>query len=196
MQAPRPPETFETHRLTLRPVTKSDAASIFAYASDPEVTRFLTFPRHESTSVSEQWAQRCAGCWHEGNAFPWAIIEREGSEFLGLIELRIDLPKASFGYVFNQRAWGRGYATEAASTVVDWAISQPTIFRVWSTCHPENIRSARVLQKSGLRLEGRFENWGAWPNLDEPAGAGLVYARIRAVGSSPTPGPMAGPLQA
>jgi RimJ/RimL family protein N-acetyltransferase len=170
---------LESERLILRPVMPSDAAAIFAYAGDPEVTRFLNFPRHEALTESDAFARRCIQCWQDGTAYYWAITERRDPTLLGGIELRLNPPRADFGYVLNRRAWGFGYASEATSAVVAWSIAQPQIFRVWATCHPDNARSIRVLEKSGLTFEGRLENWEARPNLGEAAGASLVYARVR-----------------
>jgi RimJ/RimL family protein N-acetyltransferase len=78
--------------------------------------------------------------------------------------------------------------SEAASAVVTWAITQPTIHRVWAACAPDNIASARVLEKAGLRREGRLACWEARPNLGLPAGDSLVYALTRPVhGKSAAP---------
>jgi [ribosomal protein S5]-alanine N-acetyltransferase len=100
-------------------------------------------------------------------------------DFVGMIELRLNPPKADFGYVLRRSCWGLGYATEAVSAVVQWAIKQPTIFRVWATCHPDNKRSIRVLEKSGLHLEAKLINWEARPNLGEQAGDSLAYSLTR-----------------
>jgi [ribosomal protein S5]-alanine N-acetyltransferase len=81
-----------------------------------------------------------------------------------------------FGYILCRNNWGQGFATEAASCVVRRALALPPIFRVWATCHPANLASARVLEKSGLTYEGRLARWEPRPNLGEDAGDSLVYA--------------------
>ena len=78
--------------------------------------------------------------------------------------------------------------SEAASAVVSWAMAQPEIYRVWATCHPDNIASARVLEKAGLTFEGRLSRWEARPNLGEEAGDCLVYSATRPWPSA-RPGP-------
>jgi len=176
----RPPESFKTARLLLRPIALSDAADVFRYASDVEATHFMNWPRHRALAESESFARRCAQCWQDGSAFPWAILLAETGEFAGAIELRIRPPKADFGYILSRSHWGRGFASEGASAVVAWALAQPAIHRVWATCSPDNVRSARVLEKSGLRLEGRLANWEARPNLGQAAGDSLVFAATRA----------------
>lgn len=179
MDALRPPETFKTARLSLRPLGVADASNIFAYASDAEATRFMIFARHRAVAEAETYARRCAQCWQDGSAFPWAIVIGESGLFAGAIELRIKPPKADFGYILCRAHWGRGFATEAASAVVAWGMAQPAIYRVWATCHPDNIASARVLEKSGLRLEGRLARWEPRPNLGEAAGDSMAYAATR-----------------
>ena len=96
--------------------------------------------------------------------------------FLGVVELRLSPPKADLGYIFGEGAWGQGFATESASTVVAWAIAQPPIFRVWATCHPDNTASAAVLRKAGFSHEATLANWEARPQLGEVAGPSHCYA--------------------
>lgn len=120
----RAPEEFQTDRLRLRPVERADATAIFrTYAGEIAPTRFMPFPRHRDVDDSAAFARRCEDCWAMGAAFPWAIIERASGRFMGVIELRLSPPKADFGYILGEPFWGQGFATEAASTVVAWAIA-------------------------------------------------------------------------
>lgn len=181
MSAPRPPETFATRRLALRPIALADARDIFRYANDDENTRYMVFPRHRDMAEAETYARRCVSCWQDGSAFPWAIVDRASGVFMGAIELRIKPPKADFGYILHRAFWRQGFMSEAAAAVVAWAIAHPEIHRVWATCAPDNIASAGVLEKAGLRPEGRLACWEPRPNLGIPAGDSLVYALTRPV---------------
>jgi len=60
------------------------------------------------------------------------------------------------GYCYDRAAWGRGYATEAASEILDFGFDVLLLHRVWAGCDPENVASARVLEKLGMRLEGHL----------------------------------------
>jgi len=178
----RPPECLETPRLLLRPVQLPDASEIFScYASQELPTRFMNFTRHRTLAESETFARRCVDCWNTGSAFPWAITAKATDEFMGVIELRVTTPKADFGYILGAAYWGQGFATEAASAVVNWAISQDSIYRVWATCHPQNHASAAVLRKAGLHFESTLLNWEARPQLGEKAGASACYAITKSV---------------
>lgn len=173
----RPPEHFETNRLRLRPIQENDALAVFeAWAASPLATHYMNFRRHESFSATEAFAARCVVCWQAGTAFPWAVVAKSTGNLLGCIELRVSPPKADFGYIFSETAWGQGFGTEAAAAVVNWAIAQPQIFRVWATCHPDNMASVRVLEKAGLSYEATLANWEARPQIDESAGPSAVYA--------------------
>ena len=176
MSAPRAPETWTTPRLALRPIAVADAPGIFGYASDVETTRHMVFPRHRDIAEAESFARRCVGCWQDGSAFPWAIASRATGAFMGSIELRIRPPKADFGYILARAFWRQGFMSEAASALVAWALAQPAIHRVWATCAPDNVASARVLEKAGLRHEGRLACWEPRPNLGVAAGDSLVFA--------------------
>ena len=165
--------------MLLRPIMRADALSIFGYASSEAATRFMNFPRHTSLDESARFSERCVRCWEDGSAYPWAVVLRATGAFLGSIELRVNPPRADFGYVFSEPFWGNGYATEAAKTVVDWALGQPELFRVWATCCPDNVGSARVLSKAGLMLEARLDNWEARPQRGERAGPSLMYAKTK-----------------
>jgi ribosomal-protein-alanine N-acetyltransferase len=176
----RPPENLETDRLWLRPIQLSDAESILTgWAGESNATLYMNFRRHERLSETEAFAARCVDCWKPGAAYPWAIVAKATGALLGSVELRVSPPKADFGYIFSEWAWGQGFGTEAASAVVSWAITQPSIFRVWATCHPANIASARVLEKSGLAYEATLANWEARPQRGEAAGSSAVYAIIK-----------------
>ena len=181
MNAPQPPQHLKTARTMLRPVTRDDAAAIFSgYASSPAATRYMVWPRSTAPDPAGV-AERGEQGWATGSAFPWAVILQSTGEFLGVIELRINPPKADFGYIFCEPFWGQGFASEVVKCVVDWAFAQPEIFRVWATCHPDNAPSVRVLTKAGLSLEARLENWEARPQLGLLAGPSMVYARIKPV---------------
>jgi RimJ/RimL family protein N-acetyltransferase len=69
--------------------------------------------------------------------------------------------------------------TEALTEVVNWALSQPPIFRIGAICDVENIGSARVMEKAGLVREGLLRRWLMHPNVsDEPRDC-FSYARAR-----------------
>jgi RimJ/RimL family protein N-acetyltransferase len=176
----QPPRTFETSRLILLPPTPADAAAIFAqYAQDPEVTRYLTWQSHESVEVTEGFVRRCVECWKSGAAYPWAIIYKPEGQLIGMIELRLHPPNADIGYALARAYWGQGLMTEAALAVVDWALAQPEVTRVWAICDVENVASARVMQKVGMQRETLLPGELVRPTLGETPRDCWRYAKVK-----------------
>lgn len=180
MAKPKPPEFLDTPRVALRPITLADAEAIFlGYSSSEVATRFMNFSRHAAFDEAVAFTERCVRCWKDESAYPWAVVSKQSEEFVGVVEVRVNPPQVDFGYIFCERFWGHGFATEAIEPVIDWAVRRPEIYRIWATCHPENTASERVLVKAGLKLEARLENWEARPQLGEAAGPSLMFARIK-----------------
>ena len=171
------PERIRTPRLLLRRPVASDAQPMFdAYASDPEVTRFLTWPTHESVERAHAFLRRCDAVWADGSAFPWAITA--GDRLIGMIEVRPLDHRAEIGYAISRAMWGHGYTTEAARVVVDWALMQPSIRRVWAYVDVDNAPSARVLEKTGMTREGLVRAWFVPPAFGVPRDC-WMYGRAR-----------------
>ncbi len=175
-----PPRIMETARLRLTPPVLEDAEEIFAsYAQDPEVTRYLVWMPHESIETTREFLFRCMAVWALETAFPW-VIRRKGDErLLGMIEIRMDGYRADLGYALARPYWGQGIMTEAIRAVVDWAISQEEIYRVWAVCDVDNKASARVLEKAGMQREGILHRWGLHPNISEVPRDCFCYAKVK-----------------
>ena len=176
----RPPERFETRRLTLRPPVTKDAKSIYDnYATDRLVTRYLHWHPHETISETKNFIKRCKNVWLAGTAFPWMLCLKENAEIIGMVELRIDDHRADLRYVLAHPYWEQGYATEAAKMIVDWALAQPPICRVWAVCDVDNLPSVRVLEKIGMQREGILRRWLFHPNIDKAPRDCYVYSIIK-----------------
>jgi [ribosomal protein S5]-alanine N-acetyltransferase len=161
----KPPERLETPRLLLRLPSLEDAEPIFQkYARDPEVVKYLFWRPHENMDTTREFMRRCIQCWREGTAFPWVIIRRTDHALLGMLEMRIEGFRADFGYALARQYWGNGYTTEAAKAVIEWALQQEGIYRVWAVCDVENLASARVMEKAGMQQEGILRRFVIHPN--------------------------------
>ena len=134
-----------------------------------------THQRIEETIAFVQWAITANS---KGNDCTWAIT-KPNSQLIGGCTLRFTGCKTDFGYVFGKDHWGHGYATETLQALIQWAFSQPEIFRVWGTCHTANAASAHVMEKCGLQMEGVLRKWLVYPQLGEPASDCLCYSAIR-----------------
>ncbi|MCY4582052.1 MAG: GNAT family N-acetyltransferase [Chloroflexi bacterium] len=190
-----PPATIETERLRLRPPTMEDAPSIYErYASDPEVTRLLSWRPHESVEQTRTFLRLLLEAREAGTVHAWIVEGRADRRLMGLLSMTIQTVRkddflsteeerryyeVSFGYHLSRSEWGRGFATEAARTIVQWALDQPEVYRIWSVCDIENHASARVLEKAGLVREGTLKRWSIHPNVSAEPRDFHCYALVK-----------------
>lgn len=93
----------------------------------------------------------------EGSGARVAIESISDKAFVGWCtfnEWNPNFRSASLGYCLHQAAWGRGYATEAARALLQWAFDTLEVNRIQSEADSRNVASARVLEKLGFELEG------------------------------------------
>lgn len=98
---------------------------------------------------------------------------------MGMITARVDDHKWELGYVLSRSNWGKGFMTEAVKGVIEWALKQPEIFRVWAVCDVDNRASARVMEKTGMKREGRLSRWSVHPNLSAQPRDSYCYAMVK-----------------
>jgi RimJ/RimL family protein N-acetyltransferase len=175
------PETFwETSRLSARPASSADAQVLFDdYARDPAVAKYMTWRQHQSVDETVAFLRRCEKEWEDGSAFPWTLWLKSGGGFVGVIELRMSGATVNVGYALSRAYWRQGFMSEALLAVVQWALAQPTIYRVWATCDVENVRSARVMERVGMQREGILRNWIIHPNISDKPRDCFCYAIVK-----------------
>ena len=192
---PNPPATLETPRLRLRLPTMEDAPSIYErYASDPEVTRLLSWRPHKDVEATRTFLGSLLKALEAGSMYAWIIEGRTDRRLMGLMSMAIETAreddflsteeerryyKVRFGYHLSRSEWGKGFATEAAQAIVQWAMAQPEVYRVWTICDVENHASARVLEKAGLIREGTLKRWGIHPNVSAEPRDFYCYALVK-----------------
>lgn len=145
--------TLQTPRLVLRAIRLADWPAIHRYMSDPLVTRWLP----EGT-LDEAQAQAFARKHAGRSARAVAVIDRETAELVGHMVFHPWYGHATheIGWAIASEHQGRGYATEAARALLDFAFGALGCHRVIATCQPENRASWRVMEKLGMRREAHF----------------------------------------
>ncbi len=144
---------LESDRLILRPFSMEDVKDVFLYASDEIVTKYLTWSPHTDISQTEKVVKE----FYMGKPGIFAIELKSEGKCIGCIELRIcaEHDKASFGYVLNRNYWNKGYMTEALKLIIDFAFSKLGLNRIEGAHYVGNEGSGRVMQKCGMRYEGK-----------------------------------------
>ncbi len=148
------PELFETVRLLLQRPRATDLEAIFTrYASDPDVTRFVAWPRHRSLADTEAFLASSDAEWDRWPAGPYILRSRVNGAVLGGTGFAFETPyRASTGYLLAKDAWGKGYATEALQAIVEIA-RMLGIRRLYAFCHTEHRASRRVLRRDSCGKE-------------------------------------------
>ncbi len=176
-------DRIESERLLLRRITRDDYDFFARLHALPEVVRYIMNGQPRSPEESRVWVDRVA--MYQGvNLGLLAVVRKSDGRLIGrcgLSELVVEanaapgtIPRGWFqraqapagtellatpdlGYTFDPASWGHGYATEAARCVFDYARANLEWPRIVSVIHPDNVRSLRVAERSGLRRDGQVE---------------------------------------
>ncbi len=157
-------ETIETKRLILRRFTAADAEDMFKnWASDPEVTKYLTWPTHTNADVTHALLNDWASKYEDGGYFNWAIEYKENAEVIGnisVVHLNENIDAAEIGYCIGRAYWGREIMPEALTAVIDYLFEKAGMNRVAALHDANNAKSGRVIEKAGMKYEGTLRSAG------------------------------------
>lgn len=149
---------LNTERLTLRELLPGDLNSIHDLHSLPETDRYNTMGIPKSI---EQTQQVISGWVTTQNEIPRKrftfVIEDKQHNFVGLLGMIMGKPgynSAEIWYKLHLAYWGQGYAAEAVKQILYFGFTELKLHRIEAGCAADNIASARVLLKAGMRLEG------------------------------------------
>jgi len=155
--------TLATARLLLRPLAPRDVDAVFAMRSDPVVQRYGSHPPWTDRQTAVDYIERDIRAMADGSNVQFAIERREDAAVVGTCTLHsLDAPcrRAEIGYVLLPPEWGRGYANEAATAMLDWGLVHLDLNRVEADIDPRNAPSARALERLGFVREGHLrERW-------------------------------------
>jgi len=152
------PSVLDTPRLLLRAFEDSDAAALFAVASNPNVTRYTLWDAHRSLEDCHTFLRDyVAANYLIGVPDPYAIVLKEDGGLVGAVGAHWASEKnkcLEFGFWLAEPYWGRGLTAEAARALLNHLFAAYDVERVQAHCMAENVPSARVLEKLGLAYEG------------------------------------------
>lgn len=156
-------QRIETDRLILRRYKIEDADAMYKnWASDSEVTKFLTWQPHSSVDVSrsiiEDWLKK----YSDEKYYQWAIVLKDnGNEPIGdisVVHMNEDISMVHIGYCLGRAWWRRGIMSEALKAVTDFMFDTVEVNRVESRHDPRNPNSGKVMQKCGMKYEGTLRS--------------------------------------
>lgn len=144
--------TLYTDRLILRPFELEDAQAMFdGWASDPEVTKYLTWPAHTSVEITKRIVLHWVADYDKPERLNFAIVLKESGELIGGIDVvgyLDDRKTPVIGYNLARAHWGQGYMTEACRRVLAYLFEQG-YEQVRIDAEVDNTASQRVIEKCG-----------------------------------------------
>ena len=149
---------IETERLILRPFVMEDAEAMYRnWASDPEVTKFLSWPTYQSVDTACEILDIWTKQYSDNTFYQWAIELKELGEPIGSISVvnfddRVDM--VEIGFCIGKPWWGQGIMTEAFLAVIDFLFGEVNVQRIEAGHDPNNPASGAVQRKCGLKYEG------------------------------------------
>ncbi len=156
---------IETDRLILRRFELSDAQAMFDnWASDDEVTKYLTWPSYTDVAAVEQKLEQWVSRYTDADRYHWAIILKEnGPQPIGSIGAchwheNGDTPE--IGYCMGRRWWHRGIMTEALGAVLDFLFERVGVEQIVALHDTNNPHSGGVMRKCGMVFDGVREKAG------------------------------------
>jgi len=153
--------TLHAERVLLRPFRQADLDTFIAYRSDPNVARYQGWDAPYSRSrglsfIAEMRRTRpgTPGRWYQ------LAIERQSDQQMigdcGFCILEKDGQQAEIGFTLARSHHGEGYATEAVTRLLAYLFDELHLHRVVANCDVENVPSARLLERLGMRREAHF----------------------------------------
>lgn len=151
---------IETNRLILRPFVMEDAEAMYRnWASDPEVTKFLSWPAYKSVDTAHEILGIWTKQYSDNTFYQWAIELKSLGQPIGSISVvnsddRVDMME--IGFCIGKNWWGQGIMTEAMKAVMAYLFEEVGAARIEAGHDPNNPASGAVQRKCGLKYEGTF----------------------------------------
>lgn len=156
-------QRLETDRLILRRYVKKDAAAMYKnWASDQEVTKFLTWPTHSSEEVSQYVINDWVSQYSNESYYHWAIAWKDNEDEpigdIAVVDMKEQISMAHIGYCIGRTWWHKGVTSEALKAVMDFLFDIVEVNRIEARHDPGNPNSGKVMKKCGMKYEGTLRS--------------------------------------
>ena len=165
---------LETKRLIIKPITLDDKNEIFEYRSDTETNKYQGWIPKIIDDVDSFFKKISPEIDIAGTWFQFVIVEIKNSKIIGDLGIHfIDDEQAEIGCTLAKKHHGKGYATEALKSVMDYLFNKLNKHRIIGSIDPQNLKSIGLVERLGFRKEAHFKGSllinGEWVD-------GIVYA--------------------
>lgn len=150
-------KTISTNRLILRLFQKSDATTVAKLCNNYNIyksTLYLPYPYEEADALG--WIEQHLENFNRNRLYELAITDKKSGELYGAIGLSNNetFQQGELAYWVGEEYWGKGYATEAAQAMVEFAFEIKNYHKIFARYFGSNPASGKVMEKIGMKKEG------------------------------------------
>jgi [ribosomal protein S5]-alanine N-acetyltransferase len=139
-----------------------DAQVIHSYVSDEEVKRFIGWRLMRTLEETREFVEELIRREEAGTHLYASIVKKSSQTIIGtamIFGFDKEANHAEIGYVLHKEHWSKGYGTEAVALISDFAFEILKLHKLHARVVSGNLGSARILEKNGFELEGRFRDY-------------------------------------
>lgn len=156
---------YQSERLIFREFTKDDFALFYSVFSNELVMNYALIDKFETKeSILPYFNKVLANneTIKDRKAYEYAIFHKDSNEFIGFADVEIYIQNShggngEIGYFMLPEHWGKGYATEIATTMLTICFNHIKLHRVCASCNINNKSSENIMKKIGMKKEGVFK---------------------------------------
>ena len=145
---------IKTKRLILRPIEAGDVEAVFHYAGDPGIDMMMFLP-HETLADTQQFVEYAVSEWEKELPEDREYVVLLQGDVIGSVNLE-HIPEGQtyeIGWIIDRDHRGKGYASEAARTLLAYAFTVLQADKVRAHCDSRNKASMKVMDKLGMKLK-------------------------------------------
>lgn len=150
---------LESERLLLRQITPEDVQEVLELRGNPENMKYIPRPLLKNKEEALDYIKMIQEKIESNEAINWAVTLKPDNKLLGVIghyRIKWEHYRSEIGYMLLPEAHGKGIATEAINLLVNYGFNKMNMHSLEAVIDPENIASAKVLEKNGFVKEAHF----------------------------------------
>ncbi len=138
---------LQTKRLLLRPLTNGDINDFYEIFSGDKVDAFVKKMSYEQVKTYFEKRKQ-----YSPNPFSFAVVLKNNNKMIGTVGIKEKITNiGELSYVFNQKYWNKGYASESVKEILDNAFLNWNFLKIKADCQFDNFSSKRILNKFGFK---------------------------------------------
>lgn len=153
---------LKTERLIMRPISEKDSEDIYKNVREYDIAKWtINIPHPYPKDGAIKYIKQTKELMIKGMSYELVIQIGSTKELVGVMALlNVDRrhKNAELGYWIAKKHWNKGIATEAASKVMEFGFQVLNLERIFAKCFHDNEASRRVMEKIGMKYEGKFRH--------------------------------------